>query len=292
MPIPRGHEVRTTTYHDANLFHDLATGRSMTGILHLVNQTPIQWFSKKQNIVETATYGSEFMAARQATEQIMDLRYTLRMMGIPLDGPAWLFGDNQGVITSGTIPHSTLNKRHNALSYHRVREAIAFGIMYMLHVAGQYNPSDLFTKFLAHTRLFPLIRPLLFWRGDTQHQHTQHLPLPTQIEALATSNDDDPSGSRGVTDDNDTHNLNITQNSNINTQHVPTSENVKPITITITPEKNNNPILFSTTSESHFGTWSVVGDFIWHKKHLLTSWGVLNIIQLALYPPGGGCDPP
>ena len=55
--------------------------------------------------------GSEFVAARIATEQIMDLQYTLRMMGVPLDGKAYMFGDNQSLITSGTIPHSSLNKR-------------------------------------------------------------------------------------------------------------------------------------------------------------------------------------
>ena len=110
MPPPRGKLMRTTTYADASLMHDLVTGRSMSGILHFINQTPIQWFSKKQNTVETATYGSEFMVARQATEQILDLRYTLRMMGIPIDGKSWLFGDNQSVITSSTIPKSTLNK--------------------------------------------------------------------------------------------------------------------------------------------------------------------------------------
>jgi hypothetical protein len=75
-----------------------------------VNQTPVHWFAKKQKTVETATYGSEFMAARQASEQIMDLRYTLRMMGIPIDGPAWMFGDNFSVIISSTLPQSTLNK--------------------------------------------------------------------------------------------------------------------------------------------------------------------------------------
>jgi hypothetical protein len=114
MPIPKGKYVRTTSYVDANLMHCLVTGRSMTGIIHLINQTPIQWFSKRQNNVETATYGSEFMAARQAAEQIMDIRYTLRMMGIPIDGPSWMFGDNQSVITSSNITESTLNKRHNA----------------------------------------------------------------------------------------------------------------------------------------------------------------------------------
>ena len=159
--------MRTATYADANLMHDLVTGRSMSGILHFVNQTPIQWFSKKQNTIETATYGSEFMVARQATEQIMDLQYTLRMMGIPIDGKSWLFGDNQSVITSSTIPKSTLNKRHNALSYHRVRECIAHGIINLLHVDGKNNPSDVITKFLSWYKIRPLTEPLLFWKGRT-----------------------------------------------------------------------------------------------------------------------------
>ncbi len=47
------------------------------------------------------------------------------MMGIPLDDTAYMFGDNQNVITQSTIPHSVLSKRHNALAYHRVREAVA-----------------------------------------------------------------------------------------------------------------------------------------------------------------------
>ena len=63
FPLPRGKKVRTTTFKDANLMHDMVTGRSATGIIHFVNQTPIDWFSKWQSTVETATYGSEFVAA-------------------------------------------------------------------------------------------------------------------------------------------------------------------------------------------------------------------------------------
>jgi hypothetical protein len=166
----------------------------MSGILHFINQTPIQWFAKKQNTVETATYGSEFMVARQATEQIMDLRYTLRMMGIPIDGKSWLFGDNQSVITSSTIPKSTLNKRHNALSYHRVRECIALGIIYFLHVDGKNNPSDVLTKFLGYSKLKPLIQPLLFWKGETMINDNK--PIPIMIKDI---HNDSPSGLRGVT---------------------------------------------------------------------------------------------
>ena len=48
MPVPRGKPVITTTYEDANLYHDYLTGKSFTGILHLVNQTPIDWYCKRQ----------------------------------------------------------------------------------------------------------------------------------------------------------------------------------------------------------------------------------------------------
>ena len=69
MPPPKGKLMRTTTYADANLMHDLVTGRSMSGIIHLLNQTPIQWFAKKQNTVETATYGSEFVVTDSSVIQ-------------------------------------------------------------------------------------------------------------------------------------------------------------------------------------------------------------------------------
>ena len=167
LPPPKGKMVCTTTYVDANLLHDTVTGRSATGVLHLLNQTPIDWFSKRQGHVETATYGSEFVAARTATEQIMDLRYSLRSLGVPLDGPSRMFGDNQAVITSSTIPHSQLSKRWNALSYHRVREAVAAGIIRFHYLHSKQNPSDVLTKPLDRESAWPFIEPLLFWKGDT-----------------------------------------------------------------------------------------------------------------------------
>jgi hypothetical protein len=44
--------------------HDVTTGKSVTGILHLINKTPLDWYSKMEATVETATYASEFVAAR------------------------------------------------------------------------------------------------------------------------------------------------------------------------------------------------------------------------------------
>ena len=62
----------------------------------------------KQSIVETATYGSEFVAARTCAEQIMDLRITLTHFGVPIQTRSWIFGDNKSVVISTTCSESKL----------------------------------------------------------------------------------------------------------------------------------------------------------------------------------------
>ena len=179
LPTPKGKPVRTTTFLDANLMFCKATGRSASGILHFVLATPIDWYSKRQSTVETATYGSEFVAARTGTDQIVDIRTTIRYMGAPLDGISWMFGDNRSVVTSSTVPSSMLSKRHLALSYHRVREAIAAKIIKFCHIDGRDNVADVMTKFLPRPSFWPLIEPVLFWRGETQVKKKNNTPTST-----------------------------------------------------------------------------------------------------------------
>ena len=92
IPKPFGKRVITTTFLDANLFDDIVIGKSVTAVLHFVNTTPTNWFSKKKTTVETATYGSKFVAAKTAKEQIMDLRNILRYLGVPIMTKAYMLG--------------------------------------------------------------------------------------------------------------------------------------------------------------------------------------------------------
>jgi hypothetical protein len=110
MPKAKGRKVVITMFADANLYHDQITGRSVTGLILMLNKTPIDWFSKKQISVESATYGSEFVAARIGTDKIVEMRYMLRMLGVPVEGPSIIFGDNLAVINSASIPEDTLTK--------------------------------------------------------------------------------------------------------------------------------------------------------------------------------------
>jgi hypothetical protein len=166
MPIPRGLRVVLSCYKDANLYHDLISGRSVTGILHLANKTIIDWYTKLQSTVETATFGSEFVSARTAVEQVIDLRNTFRYLGVPVETPTMMFGDNKTVVDSASIPQSKLHKRHNMLAYHRVREAIVAGIINFFHMPGSSNPADILSKHWDYATIWPTLRPLLFWWGE------------------------------------------------------------------------------------------------------------------------------
>jgi hypothetical protein len=165
IPKPLGKSIIITTFMDANLYHDMITGRSVTAILHFLNLAPIDWYSKRQATVETATYGSEFVAAKTATEQILDLRNTLRYLGVSIQSKTYMFGDNKSVVNSGTIPHSLLNKRHNCLAYHRVREAIAAKILGFYWIESKLNKADILSKHWDNASVHQIIKELLDWQG-------------------------------------------------------------------------------------------------------------------------------
>ena len=107
------------------------------------------------------------MVARQGTERIQDLFHTMMSFGANVEKIAWMFGDNRAVINSSAIPHSTLSKRWNALSYHKVREAVAHGWSRFEWMDGKENPADVMTKPLPWHAMREFVEPLLMWKGET-----------------------------------------------------------------------------------------------------------------------------
>ena len=126
--------------------HDVLTECFMTEILHCFNQTFIEWFAKKQNTAETATHGSEFVAARLCAEQIVDLRDMLRHCGVPINERTHVFGDNESVVKGAFISEAKLQKRHHLLSHHSAREKIAAGYLRFIHLSESCNPADILSK--------------------------------------------------------------------------------------------------------------------------------------------------
>ena len=164
-PEPLEKSVTIISFIDANLLHDLITGRSVTAVLHCFNLTPGDWYSKRQATVENPTYGSEFVSAKNPTEQIIDIRQTLRYLGVPIKSKAYMFDDNKSVVTSSTVPHCLLSKRHNILSYHRAREAIAANILVFHLCDSSQNKSDILSKHWEFSKVFHIIRDLIDFQG-------------------------------------------------------------------------------------------------------------------------------
>ena len=111
-------------------------------------------------------YGSEFVVAKTATAQIMDLRNILRYLGVPIMNKAYMFGDNKSVVTSSTIPQSMLSKRHHMLSYNRVREAVAAKILEFHWCSSSQNKSDILSKHWDYKKVKDTIKELFDYQGD------------------------------------------------------------------------------------------------------------------------------
>ena len=145
-PPPRGKEFLVRAKVDADRAGDTQTRRSRTGFIVYLQCATIYWFSKKKNSVEGLSFGSEFCAMKQCCEYLRGLRYTLRMMGIPVNSPAYIFGDNQSVLCNTTMPDSTLKEKTNSICYHLIREGAARDEWQTSDVNTHDNEADLLTK--------------------------------------------------------------------------------------------------------------------------------------------------
>jgi hypothetical protein len=149
MPEPRGNAVTITMFVDANHAGNAVTRRSHGGILIFVQNAPILFYSRRQNSVETSTFGSDFLALRIGSDMIEGLRYKLRMFGVPINGPVQVLCDNEGVVKNSSVPESALNKKANAINYNKVREAVAKEIIIIGKEDGQMNLADILTKVIS-----------------------------------------------------------------------------------------------------------------------------------------------
>ncbi len=128
----------------------------------------------------------------------MDYRYKLRMLGIKVDRPAVLLIDNQSVIANTTLPSSTLKKKHNSIAYHRMREAVAAGIIKVGYIKSSTNLADILTK---------PIGPADYWRLLTEPLYRRDRAIKGELTDNARSRDQGPNtGLAEATASNDSGN--------------------------------------------------------------------------------------
>ena len=165
MPVPLGNPVQMSCFVDADHAGNKVTRQSHTGVFILLNNTPVIAFSKRQNTCDSSTYGLELVVMHIAKDMILALRIKLKCFAIPLSGPTNVFCDSKnGVVQNTSIPESTLSKKHTAINYHIIHEAVAAGIICVGKEDTTTNIANVFTKLVPFTRKYQLLSPFLWDR--------------------------------------------------------------------------------------------------------------------------------
>ena len=100
----------------------------------------------KQASVETSTFGLEFIVMKQCCKYVQGFPYNLRIIGIPVEEPTYVFRENKSVLANTSVPHSVLKKKSSSITYHFVHEGVAKDALRTAYLHTDLNPAHMGTK--------------------------------------------------------------------------------------------------------------------------------------------------
>jgi hypothetical protein len=72
------------------------------------------------------------------------------------------------VVLNKSVPSSVLKKKHSAIFYHRVREAIAANVMRFAYERSEENISDILSKPSSHDRFHHLVKSGYLGKAESE----------------------------------------------------------------------------------------------------------------------------
>lgn len=140
-------------YSDSDHAANVDTRKSVGGYIMLLNGGPITWCSRSQTTVATSTVEAEYVAAFEASKEIVWLRRLLSEVGEPQKGPTTLWTDSQGAIAVSLNPELHKNTKHFDVKCHKIRELQEFGYVLLKYVRTDEQVADFLTKSLCGPQL-------------------------------------------------------------------------------------------------------------------------------------------
>ncbi|KAJ1039781.1 hypothetical protein NDA10_006566 [Ustilago hordei] len=133
-------------HSDANWASDATIQRrSTSGSVALVYGNPVAWKSATQKCVSLSAVEAEFIAATEATREVLFLKQLLRSIGIATDTPT-VYSDNTGCIQVSKDPAQHWKLKHIDTKYHFVRNNVQEGRVQIKYVDTTRNLADVLTK--------------------------------------------------------------------------------------------------------------------------------------------------
>ena len=119
-----------------------------------------------KSTIETSVFGAEFVTMKQGIDALRGLRYRLRMIGIPISGPSYIYGDNMSVMYNTSRPEPVLRKMSNSGCHHAVHESVAMGESLAGHILSKENVSDRYQKFFYGQKRRHMVSNMLYEAHD------------------------------------------------------------------------------------------------------------------------------
>ena len=159
---PLGKEITLRMFVDSDHSGDKSDHRSRTGFMIFMTMEMINWHTKKQATVEGDVFGTEFVAMKQGVEALRGIIFKLRMMGVKIDNPTYVYGDNMSVIHNISKPESVLKKKSYSICYPFVRDSVAIKECLTTRVPTARNWVGLLTKVLFGKKRQELVQGVIF----------------------------------------------------------------------------------------------------------------------------------
>ncbi len=158
-------------YSDRSWVNDLYSRRSTAGYEFILNNGPISWSSRRQAIVSTSTFKEEYIAKAETAYEAVWLWGLLEELGVletvieegypkTVSLPTTIFADNQGAVKLTENLEYHRKTKYIPIKYHKIRELVAEGIVYLEWIPTNEMVADGLTKPLGICKFWEFVEML------------------------------------------------------------------------------------------------------------------------------------
>jgi hypothetical protein len=155
-----GKECKLIGFTDASWCSDVDDRRSTAGYMFFINNAPISWCSKKEQVVALSSCEAEYIAASMCATQATWLKTLIEEVTSVDSEAVTIKVDNVSAINLAKNPISHGRSKHIELRYHYLRDQVAKGLIRLEHCRSEIQIVDILTK-SVQVEVFKRLRDMM-----------------------------------------------------------------------------------------------------------------------------------